>query len=144
MRCGRGATPRSWSARRVARVLTILLEVIPRPEKLSYCGRLRSWHFPADKFEKHGPQKSVLSRLLDPLPASPHVDVRIATACFLGYGLPARRRWVRLAKSRRCSTGYASERSREYRNSAAGGSYSPNGTSSRIRGGTVFAGAGFV
>lgn len=35
----------------------------------------------------HDPQKSALSRLLGSLPASPHVDVRIATASFLGYGL---------------------------------------------------------
>ena len=35
----------------------------------------------------HDPQKSALSKLLRSLPASPHVDVRIATASFLGYGL---------------------------------------------------------
>jgi len=35
----------------------------------------------------HDPQKSALSRLLRSLPASPHVDVRIGTASFLGYGL---------------------------------------------------------
>ena len=38
-------------------------------------------------FANHDPQKSVLSRLLRTLPASPHVDVHIATASFLGYGL---------------------------------------------------------
>ena len=35
----------------------------------------------------HDPQKSALSRLLGSLPTSPHVDVRVATASFLGYGL---------------------------------------------------------
>jgi len=35
----------------------------------------------------HDPQKSALSGFLGSLPASPHVDVRIATASFLGYGL---------------------------------------------------------
>ena len=35
----------------------------------------------------HDPQKSALSGLLRSLPATPHVDVRIATASFLGYGL---------------------------------------------------------
>ena len=38
-------------------------------------------------FANHDPQRSGLSRLLDPLPTSPHVDVGIATASFLGYGL---------------------------------------------------------
>ena len=101
---------------------------------------------------------------INPQPAAPRCrqplpDIRLRAGGFgrTGHGptflkhpsptsrpSPARRRWVRLAKSRRCSTGYASERSREYRNSAASGPYPPNGTSSRIRGGTVFAGAGFV
>lgn len=35
----------------------------------------------------HDPQKSALSGLLGALPPSPHVDVRIATASFLGYAL---------------------------------------------------------
>ena len=35
----------------------------------------------------HDPQKSALARLLGSLPISPHVDLRIATASFLGYGL---------------------------------------------------------
>ena len=35
----------------------------------------------------HDPQKSALTRLLNSLPASPHVHVSIATASFLGYGL---------------------------------------------------------
>lgn len=35
----------------------------------------------------HDPEKSALSRLLSSLPASPHVQVSIATASFLGYGL---------------------------------------------------------
>ena len=38
-------------------------------------------------FANHDPQKSTLSRLLRSLPASPHVDVGVATASFLGYGL---------------------------------------------------------
>lgn len=38
-------------------------------------------------FANHDPQKSALSELLRSLPDSPHVDVRIATASFLGYGL---------------------------------------------------------
>lgn len=38
-------------------------------------------------FANHDPQKSALSELLDSLPTSPHVDVGIATASFLGYGL---------------------------------------------------------
>ena len=35
----------------------------------------------------HDPQKSALSGLLRSLPASPNVEIRIATASFLGYGL---------------------------------------------------------
>ena len=38
-------------------------------------------------FANHDPQKSALSRLLRSLPASPHVEIRVATASFLGYGL---------------------------------------------------------
>ena len=38
-------------------------------------------------FANHDPQKSTLSGLLRSLPASLHVDVGIATASFLGYGL---------------------------------------------------------
>ena len=38
-------------------------------------------------FANHDPQKTALTRLLGALPASPHVDLRIATASFLGYGL---------------------------------------------------------
>lgn len=35
----------------------------------------------------HDPQKPALSKLLTSLPASPHVEVRIATASFFGHGL---------------------------------------------------------
>lgn len=35
----------------------------------------------------HDPQKPALSKLLDTLPSSPNIEVRIATASFLGYGL---------------------------------------------------------
>ena len=38
-------------------------------------------------FANHDPQKSTLSELLRSLPPTRHVDVRIATASFLGYGL---------------------------------------------------------
>ena len=38
-------------------------------------------------FVNHDPQKSALSRLLRSLPATSHVDVWIATASFLGFGL---------------------------------------------------------
>ncbi len=35
----------------------------------------------------HDPEKSALGKLLEELPESPHIDLRIATASFLGYGL---------------------------------------------------------
>lgn len=35
----------------------------------------------------HDPQKTALSTLLKTLPSSPNIDVRVATASFLGYGL---------------------------------------------------------
>lgn len=38
-------------------------------------------------FVNHDPDKSKLRELLDSCPESPHVDLRIATASFLGYGL---------------------------------------------------------
>ena len=51
-------------------------------------------------FANHDPQKSTLFKLLRSLPVSLHVDVGIATASFLGYGLyeplrppPSKRCW---------------------------------------------------
>ena len=38
-------------------------------------------------FANHDPQKSDLSKKLRSLPATAHVDIRVATASFLGYGL---------------------------------------------------------
>ena len=38
-------------------------------------------------FANHDPQKSALSKLLRSIPATAHIDVRVATASFLGYGL---------------------------------------------------------
>ena len=38
-------------------------------------------------FANHDPQRTTLSGLLKTLPPSPNVDVRVATASFLGYGL---------------------------------------------------------
>ena len=35
----------------------------------------------------HDPQKTALSKLLETLPSSPNIEVQIATASFLGYGL---------------------------------------------------------
>lgn len=38
-------------------------------------------------FANHDPQKTALPKLLKTLPPSPNIDVRVATASFLGYGL---------------------------------------------------------
>ena len=38
-------------------------------------------------FANHDPEKSALDQLLEKLPSNPHIDMRIATASFLGYAL---------------------------------------------------------